>query len=56
MSTFTKDKSAYKVLAIEKETDKMVAEYIFESLKEAMKFHAQMTAKGYLSIMERIYV
>lgn len=56
MSTYMKDKPAYKVLAIERHTDKMVAEYIFESLKEATKFHAQMTAKGYLSIMERIAV
>jgi len=47
---------AFKVLAIDKETDKMVAEYIFESLKEAMKFHAEMTVKGYLSILERIKV
>lgn len=50
------DLQAYKVLAIDKETDKMVAEYIFDSLKEAMKFHAQMTVKGYLSILERVSV
>ena len=47
---------AYKVLAINKETDKMVAEYIFDSLQEAMKFHAGMVAKGYTSILERISV
>jgi hypothetical protein len=50
------DLQAYKVLAIDKETDKMVAEYIFDSLKEAMKFHAQMTVKGYLSILERVAI
>lgn len=50
------DLQAYKVLAIDKETDKMVAEYIFNSLKEAMKFHAQMTVKGYLSILERVAI
>ena len=47
---------AYKVLAIDKETDKMVAEYIFDSLKEAMKFHAGMVAKGYTSILERVSI
>lgn len=47
---------AYKVLAIDKETDKMVAEYIFDSLKEAIKFHAEMTVKGYLSILERVSI
>ena len=47
---------AYKVLAINKETDKMVAEYIFDSLKEAMEFHAGMVAKGYTSILERVSI
>jgi hypothetical protein len=47
---------AYKVLALDKETDKMVAEYIFDSLKEAIKFHAEMTVKGYLCVTERIAV
>lgn len=47
---------AYKVLAIDKETEKMVAEYIFDSLKEATKFHAGMVAKGYLSVLERVTI
>ena len=57
-----KDEEEEKILMmkedkeIDKETDKMVAEYIFDSLKEAMKFHAQMTVKGYLSILERVAI
>ncbi len=47
---------AFKVLALDKETDKMVAEYIFASLKEAMKFHTEMTVKGYLCVTERIAI
>jgi len=46
----------YKVLAIDKETEKMVAEYIFATLREAMKFHAGMVAKGYLSELERVKI
>lgn len=47
---------AFKVLVIEKETEKMVAEYMFSTLKEAMKFHASMVVKGYLSILERVKI
>lgn len=47
---------AYKVLAIDKETDRIVAEYIFDSLKEAIKFHSGMLGKGYTSILERVSV
>ena len=31
----------------------LLAEYIFNEMKEAMKFHAAMVAKGHESIMER---
>ena len=50
------DQMAFKVTAKEKKTEKIIAEYIFESLKEATKFHASMVGKGYFSVMERIYV
>jgi hypothetical protein len=47
---------AFKVLALNKETNKMEAEYIFESMKEAIRFHAEMTVKGYLCVTERIAI
>lgn len=48
------DTQAFKVLALDKETNKMVAEYLFHSLKEAIKFHSEMTVKGYLCVTERV--
>tara|TARA_B100001093_G_scaffold198225_1_gene190525 strand:+ start:1624 stop:1803 length:180 start_codon:yes stop_codon:yes gene_type:complete len=50
------DQMAFKVTARERKTETIIAEYIFESLKEATKFHASMLGKGYYSNMERIYV
>lgn len=47
---------AFKVTAKEKNTHKLVAEYIFDSLKEATKFHAAMVGKGYFTVLSRIEV
>lgn len=47
---------SFRVTAKEKTTDKLVAEYMFDSLKEAMKFHASMVGKGYHTILERVLV
>lgn len=47
---------AFKVTAKEKNTNKLVAEYIFDSLKEATKFHAAMVGKGYFTVLARIAV
>lgn len=46
---------SYKVTASEKDTNKVVAEYIFETLKEAQAFHAGMVIKGYHSILQNLY-
>lgn len=42
----------YKVTVRDKEGN-LLAEYIFAEMKEAMKFHAGMVAKGHESVMER---
>ncbi len=42
----------YKVTVRDKEGN-LLAEYIFAEMKEALKFHASMVAKGHESIMER---
>jgi hypothetical protein len=47
---------AFKVTAKEKNTNKLVAEYIFDTLTEATKFHAAMMGKGYLTVLARIKV
>lgn len=46
---------AYKVIS-EDSNGKIVAEYIFESLKEAIKFHAGMIGNDYKSIISRLEV
>jgi len=47
--------SAFKVVATEKNSEKVVAEYMFSSLKEATIFHSNMVGRGYHSVMERLY-
>lgn len=42
----------YKVTVLDKEGN-LLAEYIFEEMKEAIKFHSGMVAKGHESVMER---
>lgn len=54
MSTSTKDK-AFKVLAYD-EKDKLIAEYLFAKLKEAIKFQLGMQKKGYTTTMQRLYL
>ena len=43
---------AFKVFCYKK--DKIVAEYLFAVLKEAMKFELSMREKGYTTNIERI--
>ena len=52
MSTSTKDK-AFKVLAYD-EKDKLIADYLFSELKEAIKFQLGMQKKGYTTSMHRL--
>ena len=52
MSTSTKDK-AFKVLAYDKK-DKLIADYLFSELKEAIKFQLGMQKKGYTTTMQRL--
>lgn len=52
MSTYTKDKMAFKVIATKE--NKTVAEFVFEFLKEAMKFELGMRKKGYKTDISRI--
>jgi len=54
MSISTKDKTAFKVIA--KSGRKIVAEYVFENMMEAIKFEIGMREDGYNTKMERIYV
>jgi hypothetical protein len=46
---------SWKVTALDKQGN-LLASYIFDDMSEAMKFHAGMVAKGYESVMERIFV
>lgn len=60
MSTYMKDLNriisyAFKVTAHD-ENDKLVAEFIFDSFKEATKFELGMRAKEYETKIERINV
>ena len=48
------DKKMYKVVATNKKTKKLVAEYLFDSAKEALKFHSAMVGKGLHSELTRI--
>ena len=54
MSISTKDKTAFKVIA--KSGRKIVAEYVFANMMEAIKFEIGMREDGYKTKMERIYV
>ena len=61
MSTYMKDLNgqklmAFKVIAQIDNQDEPVAEFIFDSLKEATKFEAGMRDKDYKTLIERIYV
>ena len=44
---------AFKVTAT-KDNNKPVAEYLFESMKEAIKFHSSMVSKGYHTELRRV--
>ena len=46
---------AFKVVAKEKNSKKIVADYLFATLKEATIFHSNMVGRGYHSVMERLY-
>jgi hypothetical protein len=46
--------NAFKVKAFE--GDKLIAEYIFAYMKEAIKFEIRMREKNYATKMERIEV
>lgn len=46
--------TAFKVTALE--GDKLVAEYIFAFMKEAIQFEIRMREKNYTTKMERIEV
>ena len=52
MSTSTKDK-AFKVLAYD-EKDKLIADYLFSEMQEAIKFQLGMQKKGYTTTMQRL--
>ena len=54
MSISTKDKTAFKVIA--KSGRKIVAEYVFANMMEAIKFEIGMREDGYKTKVERIYV
>lgn len=45
---------AFKVLALQK--GKVVAEYVFDQLKSAIKFELGMRKKGYTTQVERVSV
>lgn len=47
--------SAFKVIATKGKKNLPVAEYVFNRLKEAMKFELGMREKGYNTEIERIY-
>ena len=51
----TEKDCAFKVVAIEKDSKKIVADYLFATLKEATIFHSNMVGRGYHSVMERLY-
>lgn len=61
MSTYMKDLNgqkimAFKVIAQTDNQDEPVAEFVFDSLKEATKFELGMREKEYTTKIERIYV
>ena len=51
----TEKDCAFKVVAKEKDSKKIVADYLFATLKEATIFHSNMVGRGYHSVMERLY-
>lgn len=61
MSTYMKDLNgqkimAFKVIALIDNQDEPVAEFVFDSFKEATKFELGMREKNYNTSIERIYV
>lgn len=46
----------YMVIARKKNKTDIVAEYVFDSMKEAIKFHAAMVGKGYDVVLSRVEV
>ena len=51
----TEKDCAFKVVAKEKDSKKIVADHLFATLKEATIFHSNMVGRGYHSVMERLY-
>lgn len=47
---------AYKVTAKVKNTEEIVAEYIFAKMQDAIKFHSDMVGKGYESVLGRVQI
>ncbi len=47
---------AYRVTAKVKHTEEIVAEYIFDKMQDAIKFHSGMVGKGYESVLSRVKV
>lgn len=47
---------AYKVTAIDKNTKKLLAEYIFDKMQDAIKFHSDMVGKGHESVLSRVQI
>jgi hypothetical protein len=47
---------AYRVTAKVKHTEEIVAEYIFDKMQDAIKFHSDMVGKGYESVLSRVQV
>ena len=45
---------SWRVIVTDEDKKVLVAEHIFESMKEAIKFHSQMIGKGYHSEMHRV--
>tara|TARA_B100000902_G_C26437746_1_gene494582 strand:- start:299 stop:451 length:153 start_codon:yes stop_codon:yes gene_type:complete len=44
---------SWKVIALDKDGN-LLASYLFDSMKEAIKFHSGMVGKGYHSEMHRV--
>ena len=53
MYIYTNKPEAFKVVAYD-EDDKLIAEYLFEKLQEAIKFQLGMQEKGYATTMTRM--
>jgi len=48
------EQNAFKVTATK--GNKLIAEYIFESRKEALRFHSSMVVKGYHTELRRVSI